>query len=167
MKTVSAYLLGVMCLLSAGLFSCSNGDKSAEAKAMRNLYWVEGEWKGRVKGGMMFERWVMEEDSSMTGFSCIISHSDTVFREYMKIEERDGDIFYVVNVRHNDGPVAFKFIECTSKGCIFENLEHDYPTRIVYANTIGDMLLARIEGMRGNRPDTSRFFMHRNEMFTE
>ena len=164
---MSIYGVFISCLVSLVSYGCLNSDKDEEAIGMRSLYWVEGEWKGRVKGGMMFENWVMEEDSSLTGFSCIISHSDTIFREYMKIEERDGDIFYVANVPHNDGTVAFKLIECESKRCIFENLEHDYPTRIVYANTIGDMLLARIEGMRGNKPDTSRFFMHRNEMFAE
>jgi hypothetical protein len=134
---------------------------------MSSLYWVEGEWKGRVKGGMMFETWVMQEDSSLKGHSYTLVNSDTILREHMYIEQRDNGIFYVVNVRHNDGPVAFKFIECTSKGCVFENLEHDFPTRIVYANTIGDMLLSRIEGMRDNQPDTSRFFMHRNKMFNE
>ena len=134
---------------------------------MKNVRWVEGEWKGRVKGGMMFEKWVMGDDSVLTGTSCILVSSDTVFSETMKIEERDGNIYYVVNVAHNKGPVSFKLIECGPGGCVFENLEHDFPTRIVYANTVGDMLLARIEGIREDKPDTSRFFMHRNVMFSE
>ena len=73
---------------------------------------------------------------------------------------------YVVKVAHNDTPVAFRLIECTSKGCVFENPDHDFPNRIIYANTLGDMLLARIEGIRNNKPDTARFFMHRHTLFS-
>ena len=115
----------------------------------------------------MFETWVLQPDSSLKGHSFIMSHTDTVFIEEMKIIESDTGIFYLASVRHNQGAVAFKFVECTPRGCVFENATHDFPNRIIYANTIGDMLLARIEGMRDNKPDTSRFFMHRKKMFDE
>jgi len=167
MSSESLYLFVVFCLVSLGLYGCLNFGDNEDPIAMRSLYWVEGEWKGRVNGGMMFETWVVQEDSSLRGYSYILANSDTIFREHMNIERRDSGIFYVVNMRHNDGPVAFKFSECTPKGCVFENLEHDFPTRIVYSNTIGDMLLARIEGVRDNKPDTSRYFMHRNKIFIE
>jgi len=159
------FILLALYLISSGLLSCkqANGD----GEIMRNLYWMEGEWKGRVKGGMMFETWVIAEDSSIIGSAYTLLSGDTVFSETMKIVEKDGEIYYMVSVAKVKVPVAFKLVEYGPDACVFENPDHDFPTRIVYTNTIGDMLLARIEGVRDNKPDTARFFMHRNKVFSE
>ncbi|MBL4754322.1 MAG: hypothetical protein JKY52_12110 [Flavobacteriales bacterium] len=132
---------------------------------MSDLYWVVGEWKGRVQGGMMFESWEIAEDGSMEGNACTIARGDTIFSESMQIIDKDGDIFYMVKLADVKKTVAFKLVEISSKGCVFENPDHDFPNRIVYANTVGDMLLARIEGVRNQQPDTARFFMHRQHTF--
>ena len=158
-KRVSIYVSFLLVLVCAGLSSCD------KPRSINHLLWVEGEWKGRVKGGMMFETWKLSRDSTIIGHSCILANKDTVFQESMRIVKVDGEIYFVATVDHNADPVSFKLVKQDDHGHVFENLEHDFPNRIIYANTLGDMLLARIEGVRENAPDTVRFFMHRNIRF--
>ena len=166
MYKTSKYFIILYFLLSVANWSCNQASGEKE-NVMDQIYWVAGEWKGRVKGGMMFENWKIAADSSIVGNSYILANGDTVFSETMHIVEKDGDVYYMVKVNKVTVPVAFKLVEWGPKGCVFENMEHDFPNRIVYANTIGDMLLARIEGVNNGVPDTTRFFMHRNKTFLE
>jgi len=129
------------------------------------LAWIEGEWKCRGNGGTMFEKWELTDKKRMVGNSYSLRRGDTVFSETIRIEESTDGIFYIVKVDHNEHEVAFKFVDNTPKGVVFENWEHDFPNRIVYAHTKGDMLLARIEGVRDGQPDTVRFFMNRVDRF--
>ena len=163
MKTVFKSGMVILCLFGLGLSSCSDEPYSTPLGKLR---WIEGEWKGRVKGGMMYEEWKLGVDSALIGTSRTLVLGETVFSETMQITKNDeGQLQYIVKVAHNDSAVTFTLIEQTSKGYFFENLSHDFPTRIVYANTLGDMMLVRIEGERNGRGDTARFFMHRIDLF--
>lgn len=66
--------------------------------------------------------------------------------ESLKIERKDGSIFYVASVPHNPGPVEFKLIELSEKHVVFENPEHDFPQRISYTLNANGTLDARVEG---------------------
>lgn len=126
------------------------------------LQWIAGEWKFRDNGTTVFELWAKRSDKLIEGTSFSVVLDDTVIYETMRISEINGEVFFIANVAHNNGEVAFKLTKNSSKGLVFENIEHDYPTRIIYANTKGDMLLARLEGVRDGKQDTVRYFMNRN-----
>ena len=116
-----AYLFFVWYMVSLGLSSCMVAGGENEHIVMSDLYWVVGEWKGRVQGGMMFESWEIAEDGSMEGNACTIARGDTIFSESMQIIDKDGDIFYMVKLADVKKTVAFKLVEISSKGCVFEN----------------------------------------------
>jgi len=160
-------LVLVLLFCCSTFISCSDLPEPNNNLGIEQLYWVEGEWKGKGNGGMMFEVWQVLDDGSISGVSISTSKGNTIFSERMRIVEEEGEVYYKVKVDHNESEVAFKFVEKTSKGCVFKNPEHDFPTRIIYARTNGDMLLARIEGIRNGQPDTVRFFMNRNLQFSE
>lgn len=155
------FVLTLFCLLGFGISSCSEEDPLPIGK----LYWLEGDWKGRVHGGMMYESWELGIDSAIVGQARIMVQGDTIFHEFMQIIKEDDQLFYIATVSHNTDPVSFKLVKWDSKGYLFENKNHDYPTRIIYANTLGDMMLVRIEGMKEEKGDTARFFMHRDVKF--
>ena len=92
MKGPIQYFIFLCCILTAGLLSCLQGCREETPLSISDLYWVEGEWKGRVEGGMMFEIWEIAEDRSILGETHILSGLDTVFSESMKIIEKDGAI---------------------------------------------------------------------------
>jgi hypothetical protein len=43
-----------------------------------------------------------------------------------------GQLYYIAKVAHNALPVAFALTECGDSHAVFENPEHDFPTRIAY-----------------------------------
>ncbi len=146
-------------LLLVGAYGCTNSASSR--LSLTELHWLCGEWKGTGGGGMWFEVWEKEQDGNLSGFAYALKGPDTIFTEIMSIRQEGEVIVFRADVAHNDAPVPFELIEVTSKGAVFQNLEHDFPNRIIYAHTRGDMLLARIEGVREGKPDTVRFFMSR------
>ena len=59
---------------------------------------------------------------------------DTTLLESIQLYADRKDIWYVPTVAdQNDGaPVAFKMVSSTKQLIVFENLQHDFPQRIVY-----------------------------------
>ena len=115
---------------------------------------------------MWFEVWNKEQNGDLNGFAYALKGPDTIFTESMSIRKENDAIVFKADVAHNEAPVPFDLIQVTHKGAVFQNLEHDFPNRIIYAHTKGDMLLARIEGVREGMPDTVRFFMSRVVKFS-
>jgi len=145
------------------LLTCAHGcrDSTSSMLSMSELDWICGEWKGTGGGGMWFEVWNKEQNGDLNGFAYALKGPDTLFTESMSIRQEGQVIVFNADVAHNEAPVPFDLIEVTQKGWVFQNLDHDFPNRIIYARTKGDMLLARIEGIREGKPDTVRFFMSR------
>ena len=79
----------------------------------------------------------------------------------MRIELLDSNIFYTVYVEHNKREVSFKLIKITTDKAVFENPEHDFPTRIIYMKKDKNTLHARIEGIRNGKKDAVDFFITR------
>ena len=58
-----------------------------------------------------------------------------VFLEKIQIVSKNGNIYYVADVKENKAPVYFKFTSLTPDGFVCENPEHDFPKRIEYRLT--------------------------------
>jgi hypothetical protein len=67
------------------------------------------------------------------------------FFEHMRIEEKSGGVYYVVSPGGRP-PVSFKMGETGPNRVVFENAEHDFPTKITYWLDEEGSLRARIEG---------------------
>ena len=95
----------------------------------------------------------------------MIMNNDTIFSESLSIEENRDGLFYVPSVvNQNDGkPVYFKLVKCVNGEFIFENLDHDFPQRIVYKNPQPDSLYARIEGRDSGEYRREEFKMKRTK----
>ena len=76
---------------------------------------------------------------------------DSSLSELMRIEPTDSGLSFVAMVQHNASEVGFRLITLDSAGAVFENLEHDFPTRVIYRPLGNDSLFARIEGKRGEK----------------
>ena len=58
--------------------------------------------------------------------------TDTVFLEKIQIIAKDGELYYVADVKENEAPVPFKITSQTQEGFICENPNHDFPKKIEY-----------------------------------
>jgi len=84
--------------------------------------------------------------------------------EFLEIRARDGGVDYVA---HPSGQATTTFTlrapAADGLDTVFENPEHDFPTRVVYRHEPDGSMHARIEGERGGQPRVVEFSKARVE----
>ena len=119
------------------------------AQNLSNVAWLVGTWKMQTKSGAMFEQWRIVDDSTLHGLSYKIQGGgDTVMLESVQLETRNGVMHYTPTAfgQNDDKPVPFRIVSSTKHEFVAENLEHDFPQRIIYRLKSEHQLHARIEG---------------------
>src|SRR6185436_14181697 len=124
---------------------------SCTALAQWNLKLFEGTWQMKdEQGGIMYEEWHKISDSLYKGENYAISNNNKQVFESVEIKYVDGILCYAPTVKdQNEGKeVLFKLKEISEGGkkFIFENLQHDFPQRIIYHFKNKSTLDARVEG---------------------
>lgn len=124
------------------LFQSCTDDKST---SLKELKWMLGNWESKTDEGVLFEDWKKFDDSTYNGHAYAISEDgDTTFNENARVILRNGNIIYSVKVQGEDA-VDFTLVDNENEA-VFENVNHDYPQRIIYKSLSSDSLFARIEG---------------------
>ncbi len=136
--------------------------------AIKIFDWLSGTWEMPTKRGVMVEKWEHFEKNNMKAESYRISDGQKVPLETIEIKWENGDFWYIPTVPdQNEGkPVPFKMVSIDGNSKFtFENLEHDFPQRIIYEfrpkqenlKMPGDTLIAKIEGQSDGQYRTSTF----------
>lgn len=115
--------------------------------ALKDLAWMAGYWSGEHKGIRMEECWLPPAGGMMLGLHRDVIAADRVFFEYLRIERAGKDIVYQASPRGRE-PTPFKLVSAVEGRAVFENPEHDFPQRIIYALDDDGNLCASIEGER-------------------
>ena len=135
---------------------------AAHANDLGKLAWLAGCWKldGGERGSV--EQWLPLEGETLLGVSRTVKQGRTVAHEFMQIRKSaDGTIAFHA---HPSGqqPATFPVARLGDSEVVFENLQHDFPQRVIYAVEAGGTKLnARIEGTRGGRQRVVPFPMTR------
>lgn len=113
----------------------------------------------------MFEEWKKSDDSTFIGRSFVVVQNDTSVLETLSIELKLNELYYipVVYDQNNRLPISFKYISNTGGQITFENMEHDFPQRIIYSNPNIDILLSRIEGLYNGEFRKKEFTLTRSK----
>lgn len=74
-----------------------------------------------------------------------IADGKTVFFEFLRVEERPDGLVYVGQPKGHAG-AEFRLVRAGDKEAVFENLQHDFPKRIIYRRIDANTLFARVEG---------------------
>jgi hypothetical protein len=120
---------------------------SCKKKAnLKSFSWLSGKWVGRYDSVPIFEQWKTIDGNVMYGRAGAISGKDTALAEQLKIEQRDGELFYVAIVGEGKPPVDFKFTGFDNDTAIFENPQHDFPQRVLYLNNADGTFYACVDG---------------------
>ncbi len=137
------HLLTGLTLLVLTLVSGA-GSRAAE---LSDLAWLEGTWQRETSRGPVYEHWERLSDNTWEGGSWRQA-TDGPRRtlEWLLLVKMGGELFYIPKVGENALPVPFKLTSLGDDRAVFENLDHDFPQRIIYQRRSDSAMHVRIEG---------------------
>lgn len=135
-------------------------DKPAQVFKIEDLAWMSGDWETVPGRTQIDEHWTKPAGGSMIGMSRTVAGGKTVFFEYLRIETRGADIYYVAHPKGRTPGTDFKLVKVNGQEAVFENPSHDFPKRIIYRKNADGALTARVEG-DGTEKEKPQFFQYR------
>jgi hypothetical protein len=123
--------------------------RSAEAprsaRGLEQLRWLAGCWEMQRGTRTSVEMWMAPAGGLMLGASRTVADGKVVEFERMQLAERDSGLVYTA-LPSGQSEASFTSVAVGEDGFTVENLQHDFPQRIIYRRAGSDSLVARIEG---------------------
>src|ERR671910_1706581 len=119
----------------------------ASPPTITDLTWLEGTWQGRI-GGRDFEaHYTGVEGEQVLSASKYTENGKPAGFEFERFEQR-GDTLLLTPFPEGKSSVSFPLAEYDSRTrrAVFENLSHDFPTRISYQRVGKDRLTILVSG---------------------
>lgn len=159
MKKTLIFILAILVFLAA-----CNVDRKNKSE-LEKFDWLLGSWSDITEERELYEIWTKVNDTLYSGRSFMLAYQDTVFNEKILIQSIGDEVFYIPAVSdQNEGKaIPFKLVLWLNGEFFFENLEHDFPQRIVYSNPKSDSLYAYIEGEENGQYYKSEFFLRKHK----
>ncbi len=144
------YTLRCAILVSTILLCAAASVATAQKPQLSNLHWLQGCWEQNRGARITIEQWESEVSGTMSGESQTKVNGVVVATEKLRIFSRLDTLIYEALP---SGQRTTEFYAAATNGneYVFENMKHDFPTRIVYSRVGIDSLLARIEGVRNGQ----------------
>lgn len=149
-----AALVAATALLSA----CATAPeaKGVEEK-LAALAWLEGTWTCESASGEVVEEcWGSARGGWMLGVARTLrveaAGERVVAFEYLRIEQRAGELIYVAQPGGRAPGTEFRLVEHVGDAWSFENPAHDFPDRIRYQRRGSASFTATISGSEGGQP---------------
>jgi hypothetical protein len=122
---------------------------AASTSPLAAFSWMAGCWEGRNGSVTTREHWMPEAGGMMLAMARTLREGKVLNYEAIRLET-DADGVTPVYVPRPSGQkeARFRLVSSADGKAVFENLEHDFPQRIMYERRPDGSLLARIEGMR-------------------
>jgi hypothetical protein len=119
----------------------------ASPPSIRDLSWLEGVWRGKV-GERDFEaRYSGTDGGQVLSASKYTRDGKAAGFEFERFEEADSTLV-LTPFPEGKSSVTFKLAELDKKGrrAVFENLAHDFPTRLSYQRVADNKLTILVSG---------------------
>ena len=157
MKSIKPIL--IIIILFSILQSCRNKSQIEKAN------WFIGDWENVSDEGSFREIWTKKNDSIYSGLSIVVIEQDTVFYENVSLEQKKDSVFYNVSVKgqNKEQAVSFYLTSSDNDKLVFENPNHDYPSKITYSKVSKDSIVAEIFGLKDGKKITESFPMSRKQ----
>ena len=152
-KTLLAAPLAALALtgLSSARPANAAETQAKPAVAIEDLSWIAGSWAGEKDGIASEEHWTTPAGGGLVGMHKDVRQGRMVAFEFLRIAvDAAGRVCYLASP---GGAPATSFcaVEGGARRVVFENLEHDFPQRILYWLDSEGRLHARIEGPAGEK----------------
>jgi hypothetical protein len=140
------------------LVACST-TKDISKTDMSTYKWLIGDWQKTSSEGIFRESWDQINDSTYEGLGTFQVGAEIVFSEDILFQKRKGKLEYVVTAGTQNGgdQVTFTCTKAKKNYLVFENPEHDYPSKITYLSMGRDSMVAQIFGEKNGRAATEIF----------
>jgi Domain of unknown function (DUF6265) len=113
---------------------------------LSDLGWMAGCWERRTGETLAEEQWMRPAGGVMAGMGRTLRGGTAVASELMRIEEREGAVFFVA-YPSGQPSAEFRAQSLSRESVVFTNPAHDFPTSVGYrTGAAGDSLHAWIEG---------------------
>ena len=138
-----------LCLLffltTSGVVAFAYGPRRSARHDIKQLSFMNGCWAMKNGDRVVEEQWMAEAGGIMLGAGRTTRAGKLIEFEATRIQQHGDTVTFFATP---SGQVASSFPArtLTSKEVVFEDLEHDFPQRVMYRGT-GDSLYARVEGM--------------------
>jgi hypothetical protein len=134
-------------LLLVLLSSSSPPSVPTSAPQITDLTWLEGVWRGNIGGRELEAHYTGVEGGQVLSASKYTEEGKPAGFEFERFEQR-GDTLILTPFPEGMSSVSFPLAEYngSSKLAVFENLAHDFPTRISYQRTARDRLTILVSG---------------------
>lgn len=127
----------------------------ATKPTLQDFAWLAGHWRIEQGERLVEEQWMTPVGGLMLGMARNVRAGKVLEYEFTLLrQESNGDIFYIASPSRQT-QTAFKLTSWSNGEAVFENPQHDFPKKIVYARRPDGSLLAAIEGP-GNDGKTRR-----------
>ena len=113
---------------------------------VNDLGWMSGCWAATGREAGSVEQWTMPAGGTMFGVSRTVVDGKTFAFEYLRIvTDEDGGVA-LISSPSGQKTARFEMVSLSRQEVVFENLEHDFPQRIIYRLNSDNNLDAHIEG---------------------
>ena len=145
--------------VAALLSGCAEHLYSPDA---RSFDWLAGCWQlERENGGAYEEQWMPITNDGTIGTAREVKNGLTLSYEFQRIELRkDGSAVYFAQPSGQD-MTGFRMTAHAPGSLVFENPEHDWPSRIEYQLVDVNAIVARVSGPQGAGTRTAEYPMKR------
>lgn len=138
-----AWLMGLLVL--AGVGGRAERDSRTGVTPLDQVRWLAGCWQLERGARTGFEMWMPPAGGVMMGASRTVAEGRVVEWERLELSEKDGHLVYT-SLPSGQSQASFTSTLVTDSSFTVENLQHDFPQRIIYRRRGSDSLVARIEG---------------------
>jgi hypothetical protein len=137
----SSLLLGVFVLASS-----AHAQAPTAKPTLQDFAWLTGHWRIEQADRLVDEQWMAPAGGLMMGMARTVQAGKVREYEFTLLrQEPNGDIFYVASPSKQT-ETSFKLTSLRDGKAVFENPEHDFPKKVIYAKRADGSLLAAIEG---------------------
>lgn len=116
-----------------------------QAGPLDRLGWLAGCWEMKRGTRTTLEMWMPPHAGLMLGASRTTADGAVREFEHVRLRADGGGLVYTA-LPSGQAEASFTSTELSDSGFTVENLQHDFPQRIIYRRRGADSLVARIEG---------------------
>lgn len=141
----------------AVIFAVCGNLWAGDSPRIEQLGWFAGCWAFERGGERYEEVWLPPAGDGAIGMARTLKGGKTINHEFTQLAVgNDGGIAYVANPS-GQTRATFPLLKLDGTRAVFENPQHDFPSRVIYAYTAPDRLDARIEGTLKGRPQATDY----------
>jgi hypothetical protein len=128
------------------LTAAAHAQAPAAKPTLQDLAWLAGHWRIEQADRVVDEHWMAPVGDLMMGMARNVQAGKVREYEFTLLrQEPNGDIVYVASPS-KQSEATFKLTSLRNGEAVFENPQHDFPKKVVYARQPDGSLLAWIEG---------------------